>query len=91
MTCNCGTAIRYYDDLIEFNCCNDIMQRDETTPIIVKTRDNKCLKGISIKRAVTGILNVQYEVSLLLARPKLLRYILSYFWVAVCSLRYLKN
>ena len=64
MTCNCGAAIRYYNDLIEFNCCNDIMQRDQTTPILVKTRSRRCFEGISIKRAISGILNAQYEVGL---------------------------
>ena len=55
--------MRYFNDLIEFNCCNDLMIRDETIPIIVKTRSRKCLQGITIKRVIPGILNARYEVS----------------------------
>ena len=61
--------LRDHNDVIEFNCCNDVMKRDDTTPIVVKIRSKKCLApGISIKKAVPGVSNAQYEVSLSLKR-----------------------
>ena len=72
VTCICGVVVRDHNDVIEFNCCNDIMERVDTTPIIVKIRSKKCLaQGISIKKVVTGIKDAQYEVSLKLQKHKL--------------------
>lgn len=71
MTCNCGVVVRDHNDVIEFNCCNDVMVRDQTTPIIVKIRSKKCLApGISIKKA-TGTKDTQYEVGMSLQKHKL--------------------
>ena len=63
ISCNCGAVLRDHNDVIEFNCCNKNRKRDETTPITVKIRSNKCLApGISIKKLIPGI-NGKYEVS----------------------------
>ncbi|KAJ7392897.1 hypothetical protein OS493_008134 [Desmophyllum pertusum] len=62
ISCNCGAVLRDHNDVIEFNCCNKNRKRDETTPITVKIRSNKCLApGISIKKLIPGI-NGKYEV-----------------------------
>lgn len=72
-TCNCGVVLRDHNDVIEFNCCNDIMKRDQKTPIFVKIRSKKCLaQGISIRQVKPGVLNAKYEVSLKLQKHKLL-------------------
>ena len=64
-TCICGVVLRDHNDVIEFNCCNDHMVQDGTTPLRVKIRSNKCLSpGISIKKWQSGVLNVKYQVGL---------------------------
>ncbi|XP_067040326.1 neurogenic locus notch homolog protein 1-like [Acropora muricata] len=63
VTCNCGVVLRDHNDVIEFNCCNDLMKRDEKTPIRVKIRSNKCLSpGISIKKSQPGVTSAKYQV-----------------------------
>ena len=63
MTCNCGAVLRDHNDVIELNCCNDLLTRDSTTPITVKIRSKKCLSpGITIKKIINGD-SVDYEVS----------------------------
>ena len=67
VTCNCGVVLRDHNDVIEFNCCNDLMTRDETTPIRVKIRSNKCLSpGISIKKSQPGVTSTKYQVGLIM-------------------------
>ena len=68
MTCNCGVVLKDHNDVIEFNCCNDHMKRDYTTPIRVKIRSGKCLSpGIAIKKLHTGVHNAKYQVGLLVS------------------------
>ena len=64
ISCNCGAVLRDHNDVIEFNCCNQLMVRDRRTPITVKIRSKKCLSpGISIKKVIPGV-NGKYEVSI---------------------------
>ncbi|XP_067041983.1 uncharacterized protein [Acropora muricata] len=63
VTCNCGVVLRDHNDVIEFNCCNDHMKRDYTTPIRVKIRSKKCLSpGIVIKKLQSSVHNAKYQV-----------------------------
>ena len=62
VSCNCGVVLRDHNDVIEFNCCNGLLNGGETTPIRVKIRSNKCLfPGISIKSQLGGT-SVKYQV-----------------------------
>ena len=66
VSCNCGVVIRDHNDVIEFNCCNGLVEQDSSTPLKVKIRREKCLSpGISIKNAKPGVDNVIYEVGLI--------------------------
>ena len=57
--------MRDHNDVIEFNCCNDHMVRDGTTPLRVRIRSKKCLSpGISITKLQSGVLNAKYQVGL---------------------------
>ncbi|XP_015775653.1 PREDICTED: von Willebrand factor D and EGF domain-containing protein-like [Acropora digitifera] len=63
VTCNCGAVLRDHNDVIEFNCCNDLMVQDSRTPLRVKIRSKKCLSpGISIKKLQPGVRNAKYQV-----------------------------
>lgn len=57
--------MRDHNDVIEFNCCNDYMVQDSTTPLRVKIRSKKCLSpGISITKLQSGVLSAKYQVGL---------------------------
>ena len=57
--------LRDHNDVIEFNGCNEFLEQDWTTPIIVKIKSKKCLApGISIKKMTPGVSNAEYEVCL---------------------------
>ncbi|XP_067041993.1 von Willebrand factor D and EGF domain-containing protein-like isoform X3 [Acropora muricata] len=63
VSCNCGAVLRDHNDVIEFNCCNDYMVQDSTTPLRVKIRSKKCLSpGISITKLQSGVLSAKYQV-----------------------------
>ena len=65
VTCNCGAVLRDHNDVIEFNCCNDHMVRDSTTPLRVRIRSKKCLSpGISITKLQSGVVSAVYQVGL---------------------------
>ncbi|XP_068719980.1 uncharacterized protein [Montipora capricornis] len=65
VTCNCGAVVRDHNDVIEFNGCNDRMERASTTPMFVKIRSKKCLSpGIFITKLQQGVQNAKYEVLL---------------------------
>ncbi|XP_068690355.1 uncharacterized protein [Montipora foliosa] len=54
-TCNCGVVIRDHNNVIEFNSCNVLLERDSSSPLRVKIRSEKCLSpGISIKKTPTS-------------------------------------
>ena len=63
VTCNCGLVLRDYNDVIEFNCCNERLHYDFVTPIRVKVRSKQRLSpGISITQTLMGHYT-QYVVS----------------------------
>ena len=62
-TCNCGTVLRDHNDVIEFNCCNENLHFDHTSPIRVKVRSRKRLApGIHITQTFSGFYS-EYVVS----------------------------
>ena len=63
--------MRDHNDVIEFNACGGLLERDGTTPLIVKIKSKKCLApGISIKKMTPGVANARYEVCLQLKLHK---------------------
>lgn len=66
ISCNCGVVLRDHNDVIEFNCCNGLLNQDGLSALTVKIKSKKCLApGITIKNKNPGS-NSQYEVSAVL-------------------------
>jgi len=62
VTCNCGVVLRDHNDVIEFNCCNELLFYDQATPMRFKVRSKKRLApGISITQTIRGF-NSEYQV-----------------------------
>ena len=57
--------MRDHNDVIEFNCCNDLLTQDSTTPLKIQVRSNKSLSpGISIYKIQSGVQTAKYQVRL---------------------------
>lgn len=59
-------VLRDYNDVIEISCCNVILESDIMIFLMFKIWSKKCLVlGIFIKNRYLGMINGEYEVSIL--------------------------
>ena len=62
-SCNCAAVIRDYNDVIEFDCCNENMFFDKVTPLKKRIKSKgRLAHTTSIKQTNNGF-NVMFTVS----------------------------